>query len=129
MPLNIFKGFFGICEASGHLDFYPEGGRAIQPGCQFNPICSHSRATYLYIASLNLLHNCRVIGVECKDMRSFSDVRMYCYQIFVMKLFHYFITLLKFFLRAYAEVVDQTDQNVQVWDHWLLIIQLEGKIA
>jgi len=100
MPLNIFKGFFGICETSGHLDFYPEGGRAIQPGCQFNPICSHSRATYLYIASLNLLHNCRVIGVECKDMRSFSDVRVYCYQIFVMKLFHYFITLLKFFFKG-----------------------------
>ncbi|XP_075225625.1 pancreatic triacylglycerol lipase-like [Lycorma delicatula] len=46
-------GFLGFQESIGHVDFYPNGGTPIQPGCDFDVgICSHCRSYDYYISAL-----------------------------------------------------------------------------
>nr|XP_014085763.1 pancreatic lipase-related protein 2 [Bactrocera oleae]XP_036225109.1 pancreatic lipase-related protein 2 [Bactrocera oleae]XP_036225111.1 pancreatic lipase-related protein 2 [Bactrocera oleae] len=57
-------GILGNPEAMGHADFYPNGGRALQPGCARQEIannrwlniiigCSHQRAWEYFVESIN----------------------------------------------------------------------------
>ncbi|XP_030768030.1 pancreatic triacylglycerol lipase-like [Sitophilus oryzae] len=57
------SGIFGFPVSIGHSDFYPNGGRALQPGCQPSYLasqqiveqvvaCSHVRAWKLYVESV-----------------------------------------------------------------------------
>lgn len=64
----------GLEEPIGHLNFYPNGGRSLQPGCKFFYACSHSRATDLY-AETYKQNKCQLKGYECKDIESFRQVR------------------------------------------------------
>ncbi|XP_062576307.1 uncharacterized protein LOC134238210 [Saccostrea cucullata] len=41
----------GYLDPIGHLDFYPNGGKH-QPGCYYNPMCSHSRAYLFFTESI-----------------------------------------------------------------------------
>ncbi|KAL0851372.1 hypothetical protein ABMA28_007188 [Loxostege sticticalis] len=64
----------GIMDPSGHVDFYPNGGRHPQPGCPFgitNTSCSHSRAPELFAASVR--YN-RFEGRRCNDLRQAQAV-------------------------------------------------------
>ncbi|KAL0851371.1 hypothetical protein ABMA28_007187 [Loxostege sticticalis] len=62
----------GIFNPSGHTDFYPNGGRHVQPGCSsVRPDCSHSRAYELFAASVR--YN-RFEGRRCNDLRQAQNV-------------------------------------------------------
>lgn len=48
--------WIGMDEAVGHADFYPNNGKAPQPGCTGEPIgldCSHQRSNELFAESIN----------------------------------------------------------------------------
>lgn len=64
----------GLEEPIGHLNFYPNGGKSLQPGCKYFKACSHSRATDLYAESYKR-NKCQMKGYECKDIRYFNEVR------------------------------------------------------
>ncbi len=87
----MYQGF-GLLEATGHLDFYPNGGER-QPGCEpsnfmahVNDLvasnatltdvvaCDHMRVIYLYIDSFLSDIGCQSIGYECSDYDSFNTV-------------------------------------------------------
>jgi len=54
--------FNGISAAVGDVDFYPNGG-ANQPGCNGDNSCSHDRAPYYFIESIN--SNVGFTGTRC----------------------------------------------------------------
>ena len=85
-PLMSFG--LGLWQKSGHLDFYPNGGR-IMAGCQkglMNHVheengnlayalrralsCNHIRAYEYFIDSISPL-NCQFVGIECKSWENF----------------------------------------------------------
>ncbi|CAH0563633.1 unnamed protein product [Brassicogethes aeneus] len=79
-------GIFGFPLNVGHADFYPNGGRALQPGCQPSYLvqqrlidkvlaCSHVRAWKLYAESVRnqkRFHpqDVQVGGARLKDVNS-----------------------------------------------------------
>ena len=46
------SGLFGLIESIGHSDFWPNLGY-VQPGCEFDPICSHRRSHDLFFESIS----------------------------------------------------------------------------
>ncbi len=64
----------GLEEPIGHLNFYPNGGKSLQPGCKYLKSCSHSRAPDLYAESYKR-NKCQLKGYECKDISYFNEVR------------------------------------------------------
>uniref|UniRef100_A0A0A1XE33 Pancreatic lipase-related protein 2 n=1 Tax=Zeugodacus cucurbitae TaxID=28588 RepID=A0A0A1XE33_ZEUCU len=74
-------GILGNPEAMGHADFYPNGGRALQPGCArqeiannrwFNIIvgCSHQRAWEYFVESINRPH--AFLANKCEPKNEFG---------------------------------------------------------
>ncbi|XP_020279053.1 pancreatic triacylglycerol lipase-like [Pseudomyrmex gracilis] len=68
--------FYGIGRSTGSVDFFPNGGERIQPGCPMNftifsdkEFCSHHRSWRFYAESL--LNESSFVGVECSDLDHF----------------------------------------------------------
>merc|ERR1711915_571050 len=64
----------------GHIDFYPNGGLATQPGCReresLDLSCSHFRAWILFGESLDLLKHeggGQLVGMGCADYQEFTS--------------------------------------------------------
>ncbi|XP_045768923.1 pancreatic lipase-related protein 2-like [Maniola jurtina] len=55
----------GIMDPSGHADFYPNGGRAPQPGCGISNSCAHGRAFEFYASTITRNH---LIGRQCRNL-------------------------------------------------------------
>ncbi|EFN66713.1 Phospholipase A1 member A [Camponotus floridanus] len=69
-------GFYGIMKIIGTVDFYPNGGRRVQPGCPLNAtiyskedFCSHHRSWRFYAESL--IDETAFLGVECPSLYHF----------------------------------------------------------
>ncbi|XP_022818534.1 pancreatic triacylglycerol lipase-like [Spodoptera litura] len=60
-------GVYGLNEAIGHVDFYPNSGSE-QPNCLFQT-CSHSRAWQLYTESVLIPE--AFIGAQCSSWKQF----------------------------------------------------------
>ncbi|XP_029173938.1 phospholipase A1 member A-like [Nylanderia fulva] len=70
--------FYGITKSIGTVDFFPNGGRRIQPGCPLNvtfntkeDFCSHHRSWRFYAESL--IDESAFMGVECPSLFHFSS--------------------------------------------------------
>ncbi|KYN02692.1 Pancreatic triacylglycerol lipase, partial [Cyphomyrmex costatus] len=66
-------GFYGIARTTGTVDFFPNGGERIQPGCQQHPkfyskddFCSHQRSWKFYAESL--IDESAFLGVQCSSL-------------------------------------------------------------
>lgn len=61
----------------GHIDFYPNGGQAIQPGCsgmkELLEACSHGRAYQYYAESIIIPTS--FYGHTCENWQSFVGVK------------------------------------------------------
>ncbi len=70
--------WIGTHEVSGHVNFYPNGGRAPQPGCEGKDgaslTCSHHRAPDTYIESINAHANSELglQGMSCWSWDQFE---------------------------------------------------------
>lgn len=71
----------GLYQSVGHVDFYPNGG-SVQTGCKSAPkfpykdyleviTCSHYKATYMFIESLNN-KNCTFVSYGCENWNDFA---------------------------------------------------------
>ncbi|XP_066581540.1 pancreatic triacylglycerol lipase-like isoform X2 [Prorops nasuta] len=65
-------GGYGVARPTGNIDFFPNGGHRIQPGCTLiseplssDDFCSHHRSWWLYAESL--LNEIAFIGVNCSS--------------------------------------------------------------
>ncbi|XP_025155076.1 phospholipase A1 member A-like [Harpegnathos saltator] len=69
------QGYYGINLNRGTVDFFPNGGYRLQPGCQralyIYPydICSHKRCCEIYAESVN--NELAFLGVECSSWDNF----------------------------------------------------------
>ena len=45
----LLESFVSLSQQLGHVDFYPNGGVQVQPGCMWTALCSHRRA---YVSTL-----------------------------------------------------------------------------
>ncbi|KAG5313760.1 LIPHB Lipase, partial [Acromyrmex insinuator] len=66
-------GFYGIARTTGTVDFFPNGGERIQPGCPQHPkfyskddFCSHQRSWKFYAESL--INESAFLGVQCSSL-------------------------------------------------------------
>ncbi|XP_013794398.2 pancreatic triacylglycerol lipase-like [Limulus polyphemus] len=84
---SIISGGFGMMQSSGHVDFYPNGGRR-QPGCNNNVVssvqqegdlyygirrfvgCNHIRAYEFFSESINT--DCPFFGYKCNSFANFT---------------------------------------------------------
>lgn len=73
MGFNFFRGRLGITKATGHVDFYPNGGKQ-QPGCRsFGRLdCSHSRAALYYA---NSIRTCTYPALPCPNYAAYKSGR------------------------------------------------------
>ncbi|XP_032671812.1 pancreatic triacylglycerol lipase-like isoform X2 [Odontomachus brunneus] len=69
-------GFYGISRNTGTLDFFPNGGRRLQPGCpqkftffSKEEFCSHHRSWEFYAESL--INESSFLGVQCPSWSDF----------------------------------------------------------
>ncbi|XP_072746703.1 pancreatic lipase-related protein 2-like isoform X2 [Anoplolepis gracilipes] len=69
-------GFYGIAKSTGTVDFFPNGGQRVQPGCPSNTTfntkddyCSHHRSWRFYAESL--IDESAFLGVECPSLSKF----------------------------------------------------------
>lgn len=67
-------------DVMGHVDFFPNGGRAPQPGCEkkesLDLSCSHFQAWILYAESIRTKHNpslTPLVGLRCNSYQMFLD--------------------------------------------------------
>ncbi|XP_077525797.1 pancreatic triacylglycerol lipase-like [Haemaphysalis longicornis] len=73
MGFNFFRGRLGITKATGHVDFYPNGGKQ-QPGCKaFGRLdCSHARAALYYA---NSIRTCSYPALPCSSYAAYKSGR------------------------------------------------------
>ncbi|RLU19237.1 hypothetical protein DMN91_007794 [Ooceraea biroi] len=71
------SGFYGIAKATGTVDFFPNGGRRVQPGCPLNAtfysdaeFCSHGRSWKYYAESVT--DESAFFGVQCPSQSRFT---------------------------------------------------------
>ncbi|XP_011883212.1 PREDICTED: lipase member H-B-like isoform X2 [Vollenhovia emeryi] len=71
-------GIYGVAKNTGTVDFFPNGGTRIQPGCPKHPtfysnddFCSHNRAWKLYAESL--INESSFLGVQCSSISQFTS--------------------------------------------------------
>merc|ERR1719270_1097721 len=96
---EFYKGGLGMEQPVGHVDFYPNGGKA-QPGCSFLDFpylpsingnveditlppadsvarnlfaCGHNRVIDLYIDSILHTDKCPMVGHQCQDYTTFTS--------------------------------------------------------
>ncbi|EDK98267.1 lipase member I precursor [Mus musculus] len=67
----------GIGEPSGHIDFYPNGGKH-QPGCPTSIFsgtnfikCDHQRAIYLFLAAFET--SCNFVSFPCRSYKDYKN--------------------------------------------------------
>ncbi|XP_015516093.1 phospholipase A1 [Neodiprion lecontei] len=64
-------GVIGLNSDVGHVDFYPNGGTNLQPGCGLaGHICSHLRACFYYAESVR--NESAYVGQICDSYRKFK---------------------------------------------------------
>lgn len=61
--------YYGLPDAVGHLDFYPNGGGKSQPGCHDDYDCAHDRAYVFYAEAI--VNPDAFVGVRCKNYAEF----------------------------------------------------------
>ncbi|XP_046743815.1 phospholipase A1-like [Diprion similis] len=65
-------GVIGISLQTGDVDFYPNGGTELQPGCLLIPeVCSHLRACFYYAESVR--NETAFIGRACDSNSAFKE--------------------------------------------------------
>ncbi|KAK3924946.1 Pancreatic triacylglycerol lipase [Frankliniella fusca] len=67
-------GVFGFDEPCGHLDFWPNSGRPLQPGCQLLSayvFCSHHRSWWFFSESVN--NETAFPAVKCSSWNDFEE--------------------------------------------------------
>ncbi|XP_036149308.1 pancreatic triacylglycerol lipase [Monomorium pharaonis] len=70
-------GFYGVAKTTGTVDFFPNGGNRVQPGCPSvippfttDDDCSHHRSWEYYAESV--LNESAFLGVECSSSLNFQ---------------------------------------------------------
>lgn len=70
-------GFFGFTRQNGHIDFWPNNGTRVQPGCPnytgvgaYDGHCSHHRSWQFFAAAL--LNDTAFAGVRCPSWDEFT---------------------------------------------------------
>ena len=79
---DVLAGRFGMSEAIGAIDFYPNGGTSSQPECSRGPseVCSHNRAIVYFTDSMDLsLDETLFRSVPCDSYEHLSK----CEQLFL----------------------------------------------
>ncbi|XP_058819416.1 lipase member H-like isoform X2 [Topomyia yanbarensis] len=73
--IHTCAGLLGYDRNLGHVDFYPNGGRANQPGCggmnDFTGACSHGRS-YEYFTE-SILNRNAFMAFSCGDMNDYKN--------------------------------------------------------
>ncbi|XP_015516102.1 phospholipase A1 VesT1.02 [Neodiprion lecontei] len=64
-------GVIGIDLQTGDVDFYPNGGVELQPGCLIPEVCSHLRACFYYAESVR--NETAFIGRACDSNSAFEE--------------------------------------------------------
>lgn len=68
-------GTLGYMKPLGNIDFYPNGGKAIQPGCngmtELIEACSHGRAYHYYTESILVPNS--FYGHSCYSWQAYTD--------------------------------------------------------
>ncbi|XP_055541431.1 lipase member H-like isoform X2 [Wyeomyia smithii] len=72
--IHTCAGMLGHDKNLGHVDFWPNGGRANQPGCggmnDFTGACSHGRSYEYYVESVYTRN--AFLAYPCRDMNDFN---------------------------------------------------------
>ncbi|XP_017771746.1 PREDICTED: lipase member H-A-like [Nicrophorus vespilloides] len=72
--IHTAAGTFGLMDAIGHADFYPNGGVMSQPGCNgitdFTAACSHGKSWQYFKESIDT--NVKFASYKCNSLDDFS---------------------------------------------------------